>query len=95
MNDDLLEQFIAEGREQLAEAAEDLLALERAPDDKERINRLFRSIHTVKGSSGLFDIPPITRVLHAGEMAVQPTHGLNVESHQAISVCAPISATPN
>jgi two-component system chemotaxis sensor kinase CheA len=67
MNDDLLEQFIAEGREQLAEAAEDLLALERAPDDKERINRLFRSIHTVKGSSGLFDIPPITRVLHAGE----------------------------
>jgi two-component system chemotaxis sensor kinase CheA len=67
MNDDLLEQFITEGRELLAEAVEDLLALERAPDDKERINRLFRSIHTVKGSSGLFDLPPITRLLHAGE----------------------------
>lgn len=67
MNDDLLEQFIAEGRELLMEAVEDLLALERAPDDRDRINRLFRSIHTVKGSSCLFDIPPITRVLHAGE----------------------------
>jgi two-component system chemotaxis sensor kinase CheA len=67
MNDDLLEQFITEGREMLAEAVENLLALERAPNDKERINRLFRSIHTVKGSSGLFDIPPVTRVLHAAE----------------------------
>jgi two-component system chemotaxis sensor kinase CheA len=67
MNDDLLEQFIAEGRELLLEAVEDLLALERAPGDKERINRLFRSIHTVKGSSCLFDIPPLTQVLHAGE----------------------------
>ncbi len=67
MNDDLLEQFVIEGRELLAQAVEDLLALERAPDDRERINRLFRSIHTIKGASCLFDIPPMTRILHAGE----------------------------
>jgi two-component system chemotaxis sensor kinase CheA len=67
MNDDLLEQFVAEARDLLAEAGADLLALERAPDDAARINRLFRSVHTLKGSSGLFDLPPLTRVLHAGE----------------------------
>jgi len=67
MIDDLLAQFIAESRELLVEAQADLLALERAPDDTARIHRLFRSIHTVKGSSCLFDIPPVTRVLHAGE----------------------------
>ncbi len=67
MNDDLLEQFVAEARDLLAEAGADLLALERAPDDAARINRLFRSVHTLKGSSGLFDLPALTRVLHAGE----------------------------
>jgi two-component system chemotaxis sensor kinase CheA len=78
MNDDLLVQFIGESRELLVEAQEDLLALERAPDDRDRIHRLFRSIHTVKGSSCLFDIPPITRVLHAGEDLFQAVreHGL-------------------
>jgi two-component system chemotaxis sensor kinase CheA len=78
MNDDLLEQFIGESRELLVEAQEDLLALERAPDDMARIHRLFRSIHTVKGSSCLFEIPPITRVLHAGEDLFQAVreHGL-------------------
>jgi two-component system chemotaxis sensor kinase CheA len=67
VNDDLLEQFIAEARDLLVEAGEDLLALERAPTDKARINRLFRSVHTLKGSSCLFDMPGLTQVLHAGE----------------------------
>jgi len=67
VNDDLLEQFIAEARDLLVEAGEDLLALERAPADKARINRLFRSVHTLKGSSCLFDVPALTQVLHAGE----------------------------
>ena len=67
MTDDLLEQFVAEARDLLVEAGEDLLALERAPADQARINRLFRSVHTLKGSSCLFDLPALTQVLHAGE----------------------------
>ncbi len=78
MNDDLLEQFIAEARDLLVEAGEELLALERAPADKARINRLFRSVHTLKGSSCLFDMPALTQVLHAGEDLFQAVreHGL-------------------
>jgi two-component system chemotaxis sensor kinase CheA len=64
---ELLAQFVSEARDLLQEAGEDLLALERKPDDEEAINRLFRSIHTLKGSSGLFDVRPLTETLHAAE----------------------------
>jgi two-component system chemotaxis sensor kinase CheA len=64
---DLLQQFVIEARDLLQEAGEDLLSLERSPTDEAAINRLFRSVHTLKGSSGLFDAQPLTRVLHAAE----------------------------
>jgi len=64
---ELLIQFVAEARDLLREAGEDLLALERAPDNENAINRLFRSVHTLKGSSGLFEVEPLTRLLHGAE----------------------------
>jgi two-component system chemotaxis sensor kinase CheA len=75
---ELLAHFVAEARELLQEGAEALLALERTPDDEEAINQLFRSVHTLKGSSGLFDAQPLTQVLHAAEDTFQAIreHGL-------------------
>jgi two-component system, chemotaxis family, sensor kinase CheA len=64
---ELLAQFVSEARDLLQEAGEDLLALERTPDNEEAINRLFRSVHTLKGSSGLFEVQPLTQILHAAE----------------------------
>jgi two-component system, chemotaxis family, sensor kinase CheA len=64
---ELLAQFVSEGRDLLRDAGEDLLALERAPGNEDAINRLFRSVHTLKGSSGLFDARPLTKLLHAAE----------------------------
>ncbi|MGA2290506.1 chemotaxis protein CheA [Bradyrhizobium sp.] len=64
---ELLVQFVAEAGDLLREAGEDLLALERTPENEDAINRLFRSVHTLKGSSGLFDVQPLTRILHAAE----------------------------
>jgi two-component system chemotaxis sensor kinase CheA len=63
----LLEQFISESRECLQGIGEKLLQLEDAPGDKELVNELFRLVHTLKGNSGLFEFPTMTRVLHAGE----------------------------
>jgi two-component system chemotaxis sensor kinase CheA len=68
---ELLVQFVAEARDLLHEAGEDLLALERVPDNEEAVNRLFRSVHTLKGSSGLFDVQPLTQTLHAAEDVFQ------------------------
>jgi two-component system chemotaxis sensor kinase CheA len=64
---ELLEQFLAETRELVQSATEDLLALEAAPGDAEAVNRVFRAFHTLKGSVGLFDYPPWFALLHAAE----------------------------
>ncbi len=63
----LLEQFISEARDFLQGIGEKLMQLEKAPDDAELMTELFRFVHTLKGNSGLFDFPEMTRVLHAGE----------------------------
>lgn len=63
----LLAQFLTEARDFLQGIGEKLMLLEDAPDDKDLMNELFRLVHTLKGNSGLFDFPEMTRVLHAGE----------------------------
>nr|WP_295107595.1 chemotaxis protein CheA [uncultured Caulobacter sp.] len=67
MNEDLLDHFLVEGRELTAQASQDLAALIRAPSDKALLDRAFRAVHTLKGSTGLFDLAPMGRVLHAAE----------------------------
>ena len=63
----LLEQFLSEARDFLQGIGEKLMQLEQAPDDAELLVSLFRLVHTLKGNSGLFEFPEMTRVLHAGE----------------------------
>ncbi|MBK9441037.1 MAG: chemotaxis protein CheA [Comamonadaceae bacterium] len=63
----LLEQFLSEARDFLQGIGEKLMQLEQAPDDAELMVVLFRLVHTLKGNSGLFEFPEMTRVLHAGE----------------------------
>ncbi|HRK96417.1 MAG TPA: Hpt domain-containing protein, partial [Rhodospirillales bacterium] len=67
MTPTLLSQFLSECRELLEQASRGFLALEKTPDDPAVINDLFRSVHTMKGASGLFDIAPFTAVVHAAE----------------------------
>jgi len=63
----LLAQFLSEARDFLQGIGEKLMELERVPEDKDLIIELFRLVHTLKGNTGLFDFPEMTRVLHAGE----------------------------
>lgn len=63
----LLEQFLSEARECLQGIAEKVMQLENDPGSTVMMNELFRLVHTLKGNSGLFDFPEMTRVLHAGE----------------------------
>jgi len=63
----LLEQFLSEAREFSEGIGNKLLQLENEPNDQDAINELFRLVHTLKGNSGLFTFPEMTRVLHAGE----------------------------
>ncbi|MFB4204964.1 Chemotaxis protein CheA [wastewater metagenome] len=53
-DNEMLETFLAESRELLADMEEALLQLEERPDDPELPHRVFRAAHTIKGSAGLF-----------------------------------------
>jgi two-component system chemotaxis sensor kinase CheA len=63
----LLAQFIPEARDLLEQAGAGMLALERDANSQTVINDVFRAVHTLKGSSGLFDVAPLTRLVHAAE----------------------------
>jgi two-component system chemotaxis sensor kinase CheA len=71
----LLERFIPEARDYLESATAGLLKLERNPADDGLVNEVFRAVHTLKGASGLFDIPALTRLLHAGEDVLGAVRG--------------------
>ena len=63
----LLAQFITEAGDLVESAGENLLKLERSPHDDDLINAVFRAVHTIKGAAGLFDLPALIRLVHAGE----------------------------
>ncbi len=67
MTDSLLDSFVAEARELLQSSAAALLVLEKHRGDEAAINEVFRSVHTLKGSVGLFDFPALIKLVHAGE----------------------------
>jgi two-component system chemotaxis sensor kinase CheA len=59
--------FAQEAEQLLADMEDALLSLESKPDDSETINRLFRAMHTIKGSSGLFGFNTIVSFTHEAE----------------------------
>ena len=65
--DSLLAEFINETRDLIQEASQDFLKIEENPEDKDLLNSLFRAMHTIKGSSGIFEISPLTELVHEAE----------------------------
>ena len=65
--DDLLQEFIAETRETAEALAGEIVAWEANPDDRARLDAIFRFVHTVKGSCGFLDLPRLARLSHAAE----------------------------
>src|ERR1044071_8065955 len=68
--DDLINDFIAETREMLEALSGEIVAWEGAPDDRARLDEIFRFVDTVKGNSGFFDLPRIGALSHAAEDAL-------------------------
>ncbi len=62
-----MQVFIGESRENLESASQELLAIQSSGPASERVDKIFRDLHTIKGSSDLFDIKPLTRLAHAAE----------------------------
>ncbi len=67
MNDQFRQTFKDEANEHLAELESSLLELEEAPDNVELVGRVFRSMHTIKGSGAMFGFDDIARFTHEVE----------------------------
>ena len=51
--DDMLKDFVVEAMDLAVNVEEHLLRLERDPNNKETLNAVFRSFHTIKGGAGV------------------------------------------
>lgn len=65
--DEIVREFLVESHENLDQIDVDLVALEKDPTSRDRLARVFRAIHTIKGTSGFLDLPVLEHVAHAGE----------------------------
>ncbi len=65
----LLNEFIAESREHLSNVESDFILLEKNIEspDSELLNRIFRSVHTIKGSAGFFGLSQLSALTHIME----------------------------
>lgn len=67
MDEGILQEFLAESFENLAQVEQDLVVLEREPGDPARLASVFRAIHTIKGTCGFFGFGRLGALTHAGE----------------------------
>ena len=64
MDNDILQEFLAESRELLSDAQTQLLRLEAAPDDGAVLGAIFRAFHTLKGGAGFLEAAHMVEWCH-------------------------------
>jgi len=69
-DDPLIQEFLVESSELVDQAVQDLVVLESAPADPETLNRIFRALHTIKGTAGFLGFEEIVRLSHRAEDAL-------------------------
>ncbi|MEV8507312.1 chemotaxis protein CheA [Actinoplanes sp. NPDC051475] len=64
---EIVGEFLMESHENLDQIDRDLVALEQSPASRDLISRIFRAIHTIKGTSGFLAFTRLETLAHAGE----------------------------
>jgi len=75
MSDDNQEMrlvFLGEMGELVQDIEEDLLQLEDAPSSRGLVDRLFRSLHTIKGGAGMTGMELLSHYTRADDPAARP-----------------------
>ncbi|MCE2993939.1 MAG: chemotaxis protein CheW [Alphaproteobacteria bacterium] len=65
--DDITIDFLNEAEETLADVDNYLVQLEINPNDSEYITKIFRIMHTIKGTSGFLGLNKLEKITHYGE----------------------------
>ena len=66
-DEEILQDFLVEAGEILEQLSEQLVELERRPDDKDLLNAIFRGFHTVKGGAGFLQLNAMVDCCHVTE----------------------------
>ncbi len=64
---EIVDSFIVESKEILEKLDLNLIELENKPNDSNLLNDVFRSFHTIKGTSGFLGLDKLTQVTHRCE----------------------------
>ncbi|OJF69036.1 chemotaxis protein CheA [Alteromonas sp. V450] len=81
---ELLDVFIGESRENLESASQELIEIQASGPSSDKVDKIFRDLHTIKGSSDLFDIKPLTRLAHAAEDLLDSVRAKEVDYNDEI-----------
>lgn len=65
--DEIVQEFLVESHENLDQLDRDLVQLEAEPGSRELLASIFRTIHTIKGTSGFLAFNRLESVTHVGE----------------------------
>ena len=67
LDDEILQDFLVEAGEILELLGEQLVDLEKSPEDPDLLNAIFRGFHTIKGGAGFLAIDALVGVCHKAE----------------------------
>ncbi len=66
-DDEIVQAFLEESRENLDHLDRDLVDLEAQPGDPELLANVFRTVHTIKGTCGFLGFSRLEALAHVGE----------------------------
>ena len=66
-DEEIVQAFLEESRENLDRLDRDLVVLETQPDDPELLAQIYRAIHTIKGTCGFLGFHRLQALTHSGE----------------------------
>lgn len=85
--DELLVEFLTETFENLELVNQELVSFERNPSDKVALDKIFRLVHTVKGTCGFLNLLRLEALTHAAEtMLGQFRDGSVAVTEEAVSL---------
>lgn len=67
VDQEILQDFIVEAGEYIENLSEQLVDLEKTPEDSELLNSIFRAYHTIKGGAGFLNLTNLVEICHACE----------------------------
>ena len=84
-DEEIVEAFLEESRENLDQLDRDLVSLETRPSDPALLAQVFRTIHTIKGTCGFLGFRRLEALTHVGESLLGSIRGGELQLDAAVT----------